>query len=391
MTALPPPLPPPPLGARPGDVPRLPRSSSWPRLLAVLVAIAAAAGGGVLIGAQIVDDEESNVYRGPSAEPVEVAAPREPIEQRADVAGIAAAVGPSVVTISADVSEGDVEGVAVGTGVVVTTDGEIITNAHVVEGASKIRVRLAGETEPRTARLLAADEGNDLALLRIEATELSRATFADPTSVHLGDDVVAIGFALALDGEPSVTSGIVSATERTIITPGGNALDGLIQTDAAISSGNSGGPLVNAAGEVIGINTAVFRNDDTTAATNIGLAISVSEALPVIEQLRDRAGGVERQEGYLGVALADRRDGGQGALVSQVESGTPASEAGVKSGDIVVAVDSATVDGSAGLIAAVRDREPGDRVSVVILRDGQRRTIEVTLTDRPEPDRLTTS
>ena len=247
-------------------------------------------------------------------------------------------------------------------------------------------MRLAGETEPRTARLLAADEGNDLALLRIEATELSRATFADPTSVHLGDDVVAIGFALALDGEPSVTSGIVSATERTIITPGGNALDGLIQTDAAISSGNSGGPLVNAAGEVIGINTAVFRNDDTTAATNIGLAISVSEALPVIEQLRDRAGGVERQEGYLGVALADRRDGGQGALVSQVEAGTPASEAGVKSGDIVVAVDSATVDGSAGLIAAVRDREPGDRVSVVILRDGQRRTIEVTLTDRPEPD-----
>ena len=176
-------------------------------------------------------------------------------------------------------SEGDVEGVAVGTGVVVTTDGEIVTNAHVVEGATKIRVRLAGETEPRTARLLAADEGNDLALLRIEATELSRATFADPTSVHLGDDVVAIGFALALDGEPSVTSGIVSATERTIITPGGNALDGLIQTDAAISSGNSGGPLVNAAGEVIGINTAVFRNDDTTAATNIGLAISVSEAL----------------------------------------------------------------------------------------------------------------
>jgi S1-C subfamily serine protease len=352
----------------------------------VLLAVAAAAGGGVLIGAQIVDDDESNVYRGPSAEPVEVAAPREPIEQRADVAGIAAAVGPSVVTISADVSEGDIEGVAVGTGVVVTTDGEIITNAHVVEGATKIRVRLAGETEPRIARLLAGDEGNDLALLRIEATELSRATFADPASVHLGDDVVAIGFALALDGEPSVTSGIVSATERTIITPGGNALDGLIQTDAAISSGNSGGPLVNAAGEVIGINTAVFRNDDTTAATNIGLAISVSEALPVIEQLRDRAGGVERQEGYLGVALADRRDGGQGALVSEVEAGTPASEAGVKSGDIVVAVDSATVDGSAGLIAAVRDREPGDRVSVVILRDGQRRTIEVTLTDRPEPD-----
>jgi putative serine protease PepD len=386
MTALPPPLPPPPLGARPSDAPRLPRSPSWPKLLAVLLAVAAAAGGGVLIGAQIVDDDESNVYRGPSAEPVEVAAPREPIEQRADVAGIAAAVGPSVVTISADVSEGDVEGVAVGTGVVVTTDGEIITNAHVVEGATKIRVRLAGETEPRTAHLLAADAGNDLALLRIEATELSRATFADPTSVHLGDDVVAIGFALALDGEPSVTSGIVSATERTIITPGGNALDGLIQTDAAISSGNSGGPLVNAAGEVIGINTAVFRNDDTTAATNIGLAISVSEALPVIEQLRDRAGGAERQEGYLGVALADRRDGGQGALVSEVEAGTPASEAGVKSGDIVVAVDSATVDGSAGLIAAVRDRQPGDRVSVVILRDGQRRTIDVTLTDRPEPD-----
>jgi S1-C subfamily serine protease len=357
-------------------------------LLAVAAVAAAAACGGLLIGAQLSDDDSGRAYEGPSGQPIEVSEPRGPVEGRADVRAIAAAVGPSVVTISADIDgdagAGQIPGVAVGTGVVLTEDGEVVTNAHVVEGASEIRVRLAGETEPRAATLLAVDEGNDLALLRIDASGLAPATFADPASVHLGDDVVAIGFALGLDGEPSVTTGIVSATERTIITPGGNALDGLIQTDAAISSGNSGGPLVNALGEVVGINTAVFRNDDTTAATNIGLAISVSEVLPVLEQLRQRADGDEREEGYLGVELSDRRDGGQGALVASVEDDTPASEAGVQSGDIVVAVDSTTVDGSAGLIAAVRDREPGDELSVEILRDGERRTVDVTLAVRPE-------
>src|SRR5690606_9883441 len=157
----------------------------------------------------------------------------------------AESLAPSVVTINADVRDRGLNGVSVGTGVVVTSDGEILTNAHVVDGATAIRVRLAGETEPRRAKLLAKDDFNDLALLRINAVDLPPVTFADPDSIHLGDEVIAIGFALDLDGEPSVTTGIVSATNRTMVTPEGDALDGLVQTDAAISSGNSGGPLVN--------------------------------------------------------------------------------------------------------------------------------------------------
>ncbi len=207
-------------------------------------------------------------------------------------------VAPSIVTISADMEGGQ----SLGTGVIISSDGEILTNAHVVNGATSIRVRLAGETEPREVNLLAMDVGNDLALLRMDGDGFERATFADPDSVRLGDEVIAIGFALGLDGDPSVTLGIVSALDRTIGTDGA-FLDGLIQTDAAISSGNSGGALVNAAGEVVGINTAVARGSSTTAATNVGFAISGREALPVIEALRAQAEGTERPEAYLGVGL----------------------------------------------------------------------------------------
>ena len=300
-----------------------------------------------------------------------------------DVAAVAAYVAPSVVTISADIDGPLGSGGSIGTGVFTTADGEILTNAHVVENATEIRVRLAGETEPREATLLAADPGNDLALLRVAGNGYVPATFAEPDSVRIGDEVVAIGFALDLDGAPSVTLGIVSALERTIETVNG-ALDGLIQTDAAISSGNSGGPLVNALGEVVGINTAVARSDSSTAASNIGFAISGAEALPIVESLREQADGVLREEGYLGVSLGDRRDGGQGAVIGAVDTGTPAAAAGILEGDIVVAIDDNTIDGATGLVAAVRDREPGDELEIVVLREGRQLTLTVVLTSRPQ-------
>ncbi len=175
----------------------------------------------------------------------------------------------------------------------------------------------------------------------------------------------------------------MSALDRTIGTEGA-FLDGLIQTDAAISSGNSGGPLVNAAGEVVGINTAVARDTATSAATNVGFAISAREALPIIEALRGQAGGEERPEGYLGVELRDRTDGGQGAVISNVQDGTPADEAGIESGDLVVASDGAPIDGATGLIAAIRDLRPGDTTVLTVMRDGEMIDVTVTLTDRPE-------
>lgn len=288
-------------------------------------------------------------------------------------------LSPSVVTISADMGGG----VGIGTGMIITDDGEILTNSHVVNGASAIRVRLAGETEPREVTLLAEDVGNDLALLRMAGDGFAPVTFADPSSVRLGDEVVAIGAALGLDGDPSVTLGIVSALDRSV----GQQdvfLDGLIQTDAAISSGNSGGPLVNAAGEVVGVNTAVARDNSIVTATNVSFAISVDEALPIIDALREEARGVAREEAYLGVELEDRRDGGQGVIVAAVETGTPAESVGLEVGDLIVAVDGSATTGSAALIAAIRDKEPGDSVTVDVVRDSEPVELDVALTSRPQ-------
>lgn len=334
--------------------------------------------GGALFGARIADWLDRPPQRA-SDEPLSVAEPRDATLARLDVAAVADFVAPSTVTISADLSAGT----SVGTGVITTTDGEILTNAHVVEGASEVRVRLAGESEPREATLLAEDRGNDLALLRIAGDGYEAATFADPSSVRLGDEVVAIGFALGLDGEPSVTLGIVSALDRSV-GQDDVFLDGLIQTDAAISSGNSGGPLVNASGEVVGINTAVARDTAVFTATNVGFAISVEEALPIVENLRAQSNGDLREEAFLGVGLADRSDGGQGAIVTDVQVGTPAEDVGVRAGDLIVAVDGAATDGTPGLIAAIRDNEPGDAVTLTIVREGVELDFDVTLTVRPE-------
>ena len=297
------------------------------------------------------------------------------------VAQVANAMSDSVVTISSLVDNGFSEGESTGTGVVLTADGEILTNAHVVADATEVKVRFAGETEPRLARVLASDPGNDLALLKIEATDVKPATFAQPGTIRVGDGVIAIGYALDLDGGPTVTTGIVSALKRTIITESG-ALNGLIQTDAAISSGNSGGPLVNFRGEVIGINTAVARSDANSAANNVGFSISVDEIVTVLEQLRDQANGQPREEGFLGVGLAERTDGGQGAIISSVQPNSPASLAGIRENDIVLSVDGEPIDGQAGLVAAIRDASPGQTVEIELLRDGTRLSVKAKLVAR---------
>ena len=332
---------------------------------------------GVLVGVAIDDNDtggDANVTATTTARTVAATGSRLPVR------AVAEAVGPSIVTISADVPAGR----SVGTGVVVSADGEVLTNSHVVSEATEIRVRLPGETEPIVAELVASDEGNDLSLLQIDRDDLQPVTFADSEAVGLGDEVLAIGFALDLDGEPTVTLGIVSALDRTIITERGGALDGLIQTDAAISSGNSGGPLVDVSGRIVGINTAVARGDVVTAATNVGFAISSNEVEAVLEALRESSAGDPRREGFLGISLEDRTDGGQGALVTRVTSGSPADEAGIEVGDVVVAVDDAATDGRAGVIAAIRDHEPGDEVEVVVVRDGEEETFSVVLAERED-------
>ncbi len=394
----------------------IPASSGWSErgrarttlyLLFVLVAALGSGIGGVWVGSQIFTQDAvgstNNSIPGGSLDsggPLDVAPPRNtggtdslgspgtgPTERldpaRLDVAAVAARVAPTVVSVSVDLgNQGGAAG-SVGTGMVITAGGQILTNAHVVDGAVSIRVRLAGETEPRPATLLSSDLGNDLALLQIEGRNLPTARFADPESIGIGDEVVAIGFALDLDGEPTVTRGIISALERTISTRFG-VLNDLIQTDAAVSSGNSGGPLLNSAGEVVGVVTAVARGSENTAASNISFAISTRETLRVIGELRQRSDGSTRVEGYLGVGLADRSDGGRGAVITEVQPSGPAARAGFRTDDVVVAVEGSPINGSLGLIAAIRDRSPGDVVRIDVLRNGTRTTLTATLEVRPD-------
>ena len=319
---------------------------------------------------------------GSSDEPVATAPATNDDEPALNVAEVLKKIQPSVVTIIAITEEGMNPGRSTGTGVVITSDGDILTNDHVVDGADQVSVLFAGDTEPSLATVLAVDVGNDLALLHVDKTGLTPAVFADPSSIDIGDEVVAVGFALDLDGGPTVTRGIVSALNRTIVS-GDGALDGLIQTDTAISSGNSGGPLVNTRGQVIGINTAVFQSSSEVAANNVGFSISVAEALPVIEELRAQANGQARTEGYLGVSVLDRNDGGLGAMIAEVSPGSPADLAGMKVDDVVIQADGSPVDGQPALVAAIRDKSPGDTIKIDVLRDGERITLTAKLIERP--------
>jgi S1-C subfamily serine protease len=206
-----------------------------------------------------------------------------------NVAAVLDAMTGSVVSIhtTVNVRQGRFSstGQGAGTGVVIDDTGHVLTNAHVVDGATSVTVRLQGDLAGRQARVLATSPSNDLALLKVaDAVGLRAASFAAPDGLAVGDAVVAIGNALDLDGDLTVTRGIVSALGRSVSLESGT-IDGMIQTDAAISSGNSGGPLVNAAGQVVGINTAVAASSGARQASNVGFAIPVARALDVLTRM----------------------------------------------------------------------------------------------------------
>ena len=301
--------------------------------------------------------------------------------ERLDVAGVVAKVEPAVVSIQVSYGGGR-GGSGAGTGVILSANGEILTNAHVVEGASTVRVTLAGESQARSAEIVGTDPSADLALLTIPGAKgLPTAELGKSSDVAVGDDVVAIGNALALRGGPTVTKGIVSALDRSLDADGGNTITGLIQTDASISSGNSGGPLVNAAGQVIGINTAVASSGRGSAAENIGFAIAIDQAMPVLDRLRGNTAAVSK--GYLGVSTADPDDGSRGATVMSVAGGSAAEGAGIQEGDLITHVDGKAIDGAAALASAVRAHQPGDTVDLQVIRNGAERTVKATLAPQP--------
>lgn len=244
-------------------------------VLAAAVGLAALVGGAAgYFAGNVADDGSTAAAGSPSA------------AGAIDAAAVAAAVEPSVVTITTEVTvrQGPRQTTAssAGTGIVLTADGQVLTNAHVVAGTSTVTVVLAGETAGHPATVLGADAANDIALLQVQGVSgLTPATIGDSDTVVVGEGVLAIGNALDLDGAMSVTSGIISALNRTVQVDGAE-IRGMLQTDTAISSGNSGGPLVNAAGEVIGVVTAGATSSRTVTAENIGFAVTINRAMEIV-------------------------------------------------------------------------------------------------------------
>jgi serine protease Do len=271
---------------------------------------------------------------------------------------------------------------SLGSGVIISPEGYILTNNHVVEGASEIKVTLSDKQE-QSARLVGRDPGTDVALLKIDGKSLPALAFGDSSKVKAGDLVLAIGSPFGLS--QTVTMGIVSATGR-----GGLDIEdyeNFIQTDAAINPGNSGGALVNTRGELIGINTAILSGGGGNQG--IGFAIPVDMARGVMEQLLKNGKvirgyiGATIQQVTPGMAKAFNLKGESGALISEVKAGGPAARAGLASGDIVVAMDGKPVTDMRELRLAISMTKPGTPVHFKVFRDGVERDVTVTLGELP--------
>jgi S1-C subfamily serine protease len=300
-------------------------------------------------------------------------------------AQILAKVGPSVVAIEVELGRGQS---AAGSGVIISADGLVLTNAHVVRGATTIAVKYADGTT-QDADLVGSASSKDIALIRIRnASALTPAVLGSSAALNVGDDVIAIGNALDLGDTPTVTRGIVSAKGRSLDN-GEIQLENLLQTDAAINHGNSGGPLVNMQGEVIGINSAGIENTN-----NLGFAIEIDAVKPVIEDLKN--GGGTAAIAYLGVQSLnpDELDPTtaeqlgvtgvtSGVIVAGVGNGSPAQTAGLRAGDVIVAIDGTPATSKDDVRKAIQARKPGDKLTIEVQRDGQARTITATLGSRP--------
>ena len=270
-----------------------------------------------------------------------------------------------------------------GSGFVISEDGYILTNNHVIENGEKIDVKLNDSTTYR-AKVVGKDPATDIALLKIETKEhLKTISLGDSERLRVGDWVMAIGDPWAFD--KTVTVGVVSAKGRHNLSldPNTNSFENFIQTDAAINFGNSGGPLINIDGEVVGINTAIYR-----PAQNIGFAVPINTARNILEQLKSK-GKVTR--GFLGVNIRSVDEEAmkafglkdmEGALVESVEPGQPADKAGVLHGDIIVKVDDRPVKDTQDLISYVSGKPPGTKVRLTVVREGARKTLTVDLAER---------
>ena len=288
-----------------------------------------------------------------------------------------------------EISAGGAAQRAQGSGFVYDRTGHIVTNQHVVAGASSISVTFWNGVE-RDAKLVGTDPSTDLAVLRVSAPAglLSPLTLADSSAVDVGDPVFAVGSPFGLEG--TITSGIVSALHREMTAPNNFTIIDTIQTDAAINHGNSGGPLLDSRGRVIGVNAQI--ESESGGSDGVGFAIPSNTVRSIVRQLISTG---EVQHAYLGVRMAPVEDG---VAITQVVPDTPADEAGLRAatgsdvvdgqevptgGDVIVEFDGQAVTSPTALQSAVDARRPGETVPIVVVRGGDRQTIEVTLDMRP--------
>jgi putative serine protease PepD len=292
-----------------------------------------------------------------------------------DARAVARAVLPAVVELQ--VSSAGQQGT--GSGVVLRSDGYILTNAHVVEGATWITVTLQSG-ERVDAELVGLDATDDLAVVRVAKTGLQAATVGRSASLAVGQRVIAVGSSFGLEG--SVTEGIVSALHRVVLTggPGQDSSDLIdaIQTDAAINPGNSGGALADDRGRVVGITTAIESSSGANAG--VGFAVPIDRAVQVADQL---IAGRQVTVSYLGVTGGAEDGDGQGARIQQVSPGGPAADAGLRSGDLVTRVGDRAVRSWEDLVLAIRQLEAGSRVEVRVRRDSAEQTVQITVGSRP--------
>lgn len=307
-----------------------------------------------------------------------------------NIADVVPLITPSVVSIQTEAIAYDVflrpfPGQGAGTGIIVDPNGYILTNSHVVEDATKVTVTLE-DGRSFDATDVRRDPQTDIAVIKVNAQGLPSARIGDSKRLRVGDWVIAVGNALALEGGPTVTKGIVSYLGRSILEENGNVLYDLIQTDTPINPGNSGGPLVNMAGEVVGINTAIAGE-----AQNIGFAISINPAMAIVQPLVDK-GYVPRP--FLGVrmqtvnpALARQYDlaVNKGVLLTSVDRGTPADKAGLRPGDVVVRFGGIQVDTVSTMRQVLYSRKAGDAVEIVYQRGPAQQTTTATLSESPPP------
>lgn len=294
---------------------------------------------------------------------------------------VAAKAQPSVVSISTTTSEGS----GVGSGVVLDTDGNVLTNCHVIEDATELVVSMGGESYE--AELVGEDSSSDLAVIRLKDVDSSKLTpieIGDSDDLSVGEWVMAIGSPFG--NEQSVSTGIVSALYRSTALPstsGTSIYANMIQTDAAINPGNSGGALVNDNGELIGINSII--ESYSGSSSGVGFAIPVNYAINIASQIID---GKTPVHPYLGVSLtsvnalsarANNLGATEGALVVAVSDGGPAADAGIQENDIITKIDGEQVTSADGLIIALREHEVGDKVTLTVVRDSKEREVEVTL------------